>query len=60
MKQSHRTWDGGVGVIDSQILNSHLPEGRRDERRRIDTRELRYSKINLFFLREICKGLLRC
>ena len=40
-------------LIGRQILNSHLSEGTRDERRRIETRELRYSKVKLSLLKEI-------
>lgn len=43
MKQSH----GARQVIGRQILNLHLSEGRKNERHRIETRELRSFKIKL-------------
>ena len=43
--------EGGIG---KQISNSDLSEGRRNERRRIETRELKLS-----YFEETSKGLLR-
>ena len=56
MKQSH----GARQVIGRQILNLHLSEGRKNERHRIETRELRSFKIKLSCFKELSKSLLRC